>query len=462
MTDRGSTPERCSTRPGPSRGGGWRFAAVCLIALTTTLVGCDDGEHLSRHYGQQGGALGRDSVNGTAVLAKMFRDAGHRVIIKRALTPSLGDADVLVWFPDDFEPPSEEVVTWLEEWLYWKDGGILIYVDRNFDAAIPYWDAVIPRSAEPMASEMRSRRNEVLKEFGAERTRDTDVIESRWYNYDTTPPRRRVTTLSGPWSEGIDASQTEIELYGKISPGQFDYEYRDVLLSSGEDAIVTSILTDDAVDIEYSDSTFPVDDLTLYANKENWEASELILVANGSFLLNESLVNKENRKLAGRLVDRCAGKKTVVFLESSYGGIPIKDRDPPSQITSSLAIFRVWPLNIILVHLAIVGVVFSIACWPIFGRPRHLKAASITNFGHHISALGSMLARTENRQFARAQIDDYHQAYKNEGLESSEPISVDPISPDSISPDSILVEPSPPNSISPDPNGDQRSSPPPA
>ena len=45
--------------------------------------------------------------------------------------------------------------------------------------------------------------------------------------------------------------------------------------------------------------------------------SQLLVVSNGSFLLNAMLVNHEHRKLAGKLIDTIGpGGRDVVFLES--------------------------------------------------------------------------------------------------------------------------------------------------
>ena len=406
--------ECCRTHPHMA----WARITLLLLISLTTLVGCSDGESLGRTYGRRGGTVGRDSVNGTAVLAKMFQKAGHRVVTKRQLSPSVHEADVLVWFPDNFKAPSEEVTNWLESWLDEKDGGIVIYVDRNFDAAIPYWDAVIPGATGSVAAEMGVRRDRHVDDFGNKRIGSQETAEFRWYQYDATVPRRKVTTLSGPWSDGIDVSQIEMELWGKIEPGPYEYDDREVLLASGEDPLVTRIEfshdEDTESDEDEDDEHVEYYEAYDYIDKSNWSASELILVSNGSFLLNEPLVNHENRKLAGKLIDRCAGKTTVVFLESDFFGLPVRDTDPPPNVPSVLMIFTVWPLNIILVHLAVVGVVFCFARWPIFGRARHEKAASTSDFGHHVSALGSMLARTENRSYAHHQIGVYRQSYKGE------------------------------------------------
>ena len=64
--------------------------------------------------GSRRGTPGKASVNGTAVLAGMFEEAGHRVVTASRLSPTLDRMDVIVWAPDDFRPPSEEVSAYLE------------------------------------------------------------------------------------------------------------------------------------------------------------------------------------------------------------------------------------------------------------------------------------------------------------------------------------------------------------
>lgn len=400
-----------------NRQGHCRLLAAILIVVCGMLSGCTgpNDEHLDGTYGRRGGAIGRDSVNGTAVLSEMFRNAGHRIITKSELTPSVDDADVLVWIPDNFDPPSPEAIQWLEDWLLRTDGGILIYVGRDFDAAIPYWDAVIPTATGTQAQEMTSRRQEDLADFFSERSTFRDETESRWFSYDPAPPRRKIRELSGPWAEGIDASQIGIELYGDFTPGEFDHDGQETLLATGDDPIITRFeFGHEELESYWEDEDFDYDYYDEYYDFAEWEPSELLLVTNGSFLLNASLVNHEHRKLARKLVDECVGKETVVFLQSGHTGIPIKDFDPPPDVPSSLMIFTVWPLNIILVHMAIVGVVFCFARWPIFGHPHRSPADRMSDFGHHVSALGSMLSRTENRSYVRHQISVYRQAYRSE------------------------------------------------
>ena len=146
----------------------------------------------------------------------------------------------------------------------------------------------------------------------------------------------------------------------------------------------------------------------------NENESQLIVVVNGSFLLNAMLVNHEHRKLAGKLID-CIGapKKHVVFLESGPGGPPIFDRDPAGS-SMGLAIFHVWPTNWILMHLAAVGILFCFARWPIFGRPREPEREAVADFGKHIDALAELLARSRDRSHALARLLHYQQATRSD------------------------------------------------
>ena len=63
-------------------------------------------------------------------------------------------------------------------------------------------------------------------------------------------------------------------------------------------------------------------------SRPNWDGSQVIVVANGSFLLNLPLINHQHRMLAGRLIQQCGQRgQNVAFLESGPGGVRISDRD---------------------------------------------------------------------------------------------------------------------------------------
>src|SRR5436190_10785187 len=77
--------------------------AVALLGLGVLLGGRRD-EQLTTLYGRRRGTEAIRSVNGTSVLAEMFKRRGHRVSTMSRLSPKVDEFDVLVWIPNNFEP----------------------------------------------------------------------------------------------------------------------------------------------------------------------------------------------------------------------------------------------------------------------------------------------------------------------------------------------------------------------
>jgi len=307
----------------------------------------------------------------------MFQQAGHKVYSWSSLSPRLWErADCIVWFPDDFQPPSEEVCDWLESWLWDKPGRTLIYVGRDYDAAWHYWQKVEPLAPADQQAEIRGRKSSARADFLLARRETPKSEDCGWFTVKGKYRPRKVRTLEGraEWLEGIDPTKLEIELSGRMLPSS-DAE---VVLSSQRDMLVSI---------------------------EPWDESQSIVVANGSFLLNIPLVNHEHRKLASKLIDAVGEPgQTVVFLESDAGGPPIREKDPTVSLPSGLEIFNVWPTNWILLHLAVAGILFCFSRWPIFGRASEPQPRPPSDFARHVEALGELLERTGDADFAAARI----------------------------------------------------------
>ena len=127
-------------------------------------------------------------------------------------------------------------------------------------------------------------------------------------------------------------------------------------------------------------------------------------------MLNYPLVNREHRKLADKLIDQCGKQsKHVVFIESIANGPPILEKEPTGSMPSLLELLKVWPLNAILLHVAVLGIIICLSRSPIFGRPRDLPGDSPSDFGKHVAALGKLLARTKDRNYAQARLAQYRQ-----------------------------------------------------
>jgi hypothetical protein len=448
-----------------------RFWPLLLLLL------CGCGEQLNTEYGQRRG-LASGSVNGTSVFSEMFQQRGHHVSSWRWLSPKLRErADVIVWFPDDFSPPSDQVGEWLEGWLSEGAGRTLIYVGRDFDAAPDYWTKALPLAPPEKQAEFRSQLTAALGEELLNRGIIPAHDACPWFVLDGTRNPRDVRTLQGDaaWTDGIDPAQLEMKLIGRFAPPADSYPTSTTTTTSApptsdadadadaemaeepgdaESIPVESIPEFPAESPEPSDglpveigapdeSQFIPEEYTLDENyydhpgndwpsdvalhdhavllssegdplimRQQMGSGQIFVVTNGSFLLNLPLVNHEHRKLASRLVDQVTPGDRVVFLESSYGGPPIFQKEP-STSKSGLEIFEIWPFNYIFAHFAALGLIYCFFRWPIFGIPRRLSHHDPADFSQHVTAVGSLLERSHDTAYATNRIQEYRESVRS-------------------------------------------------
>jgi hypothetical protein len=235
--------------------------------------------------------------------------------------------------------------------------------------------------------------------YDSRRTEMPAHDDAHWFVMTTDAPTRKIPDLDGPWAEGIDASQIDIVLAGRldipepseeVDPSQPQPTWMET------QRLETEILLQSENDI-----------LAHRVSESWWNESKIIVVANGSFTLNMPLVNKENRKLAGKLIAEAGEPGDVAFLESGPEGITVRQGNPPKSQTNALHLFTIWPISFIFVHFAALGIAYCIAVFPIFGRPRHLPSEARSDFGQHVAALGELLQRTKDTFFADARIRAY-------------------------------------------------------
>ncbi len=369
-----SLRERFGMRAGP--------LALLALLLCPFCMGCATG--VDSTYGVQTEPVGKLSVNGTGVLANLFRSQGHRVHSWRALSPRLYQADVIVWFPDSFQPPNREVREWLENWFYGGDvDRTLIYVGRDFDAAPIYWQTVKPGAPAEERAAIDERLQSAVARFTAARTTagGAESTAEGWFTVQGEATPHRAQKLSGPWSAGVTAVRAEIYTNGWLTP-------RDdaaILLETEDGPFISRLNADDA-------------------------GGQIILVENGSCFLNLPLVNHEHRQLAAELVDAVGpDAKDVVFLESDADGPPILAEDPEAATPSGWQLLAVWPINFVLIHLAALGVVFCAARIGVFGLPRELASDSLSDYGRHADAVGELLRKTGDRTYAEDVLAVYDQ-----------------------------------------------------
>lgn len=351
---------------------------LILIALSLmALSGCGGGE-LDSTYGRTSPRYFPTSVNGTDVLAGMFQAAGHEVVTRRMLiTSRFAKVQTVVWVPNEFSAPGKEVCEWFDGWLADEPDRTLIYVGRGYDAEPTYWR----KAAELVPQERRARyvsQQAIAEVFFRRRLQDSKrELECPWFKIERVTSGR-AELVSGPWVDTTDR---------KFDPQKAELDFSDWLVPVGPvralvDTPVHPLVWSKSVDTGRGDS-------------------QLIVVNNGAFLLNLPLVNHEHRTLAAALVSTVSAPGEVVFLESGPGDPPI---DPPAAGSPLARLFGAWPLNVILLHLAALGIIFCFARWPIFGRPRLPAAETIADFGKHVAAVGRLLARSRDWAYAQGHL----------------------------------------------------------
>jgi len=258
------------------------------------------------------------------------------------------------------------------------------------------------RGLNPYIKDVARRLAKAQVRDSLERPPLTAIEACRWF-VRRPGKQRDVKQLRGPWSFSISPTKTDIELRSyfdelteaDIPPEEYEYwlPETEVLLAAGDGS-----------------------PLMMRVTQLDWSDSQILVVSNGSFLLNYPLVNHEHRKLAGMLIDQCGGGdgRTAIFLEGATSEVAVRESEPSAQDKISSAMLRQWPLNVILLHLIVLGIIYCIARSPIFGRPREAPAASTTDFAAHIDALGRQLSRTRDSAYAQERVEHFRQLMRRE------------------------------------------------
>ena len=97
----------------------------------------------------------------------------------------------------------------------------------------------------------------------------------------------------------------------------------------------------------------------------------------------------------------------MLFLESGTAGVTVYEEEPGTSYPTGFEAFTVWPLNAILLHFVVLGLTVLACRWTVFGRPRQLPRPPVSDFGHHVEALGELLARTQDHAYAQNRLAEY-------------------------------------------------------
>lgn len=392
-------------------------AGIVLLLLAFYFFGGSSSEDLDSVYGKRAGSRATGSVNGTRVLAEMFAKNGHKIRTLTRLSPGINErAEVIVWIPDSFEAPDKKQREFLEGWLAQGRGRTLIYVGRDYDAAGEYYQKITTLLASEQQTTVKRFEAEAKADYDNRRWEMPQDQYARWFTTRRDGTRHVAKNLQGDWAAGIDSSKAEILIEGRLDP-----PVESDRTNKQDDPPLPQTITPLLWADQDGDGYEPEDAIvTRITDKAAFgESGQVIVVTNGSFVLNYPLVNHEHRKLAAKLVEQCAPGASVAFIESRNGEPTVLDKEPEAAVGGGLLeIAKQWPLNAMVVQLVLLGIFFCLSRAAIFGRAKELPSEASADFGKHVTALGQLMARSKDRVYAEQRIAQYQQQGKRKSGKS--------------------------------------------
>ena len=377
-----------------------RFGAAIGVLLALLLVLSVEGtgvmgqDRLPVRYGQRGGQ-GRVSLNGTSAFARLLQEYDLDVQSASRLTPRIDRYDVLFWFPDSDREDYAEEQERLEAWLRSGTDRRLIIVGRHYDATIDYLTQIGQSQDSEQGLDYRRRLAEAVSVSHLESLKQQGTYFDGWVEW-TPGSRRRSSQLGGPWAAGLENANLTTSRYPNIpsSEDQKSHPTRSYEVKLEADGKPFAVAIQDSL----------------------WNGGEVIVISNGSFLLNYGLTDERNRQVVANMLDDLDFEDYfwgALFLESDEAGLPVMQREESGQKTMWDWMTE-WPFSFFIPHFLVLGILIYFVFYPIFGRPKNLALPSSTDFGQHGEALGELMEKTRDRAYAIQHINHYHEQTKSD------------------------------------------------
>lgn len=165
---------------------------------------------------------------------------------------------------------------------------------------------------------------------------------------------------------------------------------------------------------------------------KRWRGSQIIVVASGSLLTNYGLTSPVNRQLATSLINAsfepmleagvvdeellllADGSEPQAAFAFAPGQFPISERVDGIPRATGAELLTIYPMSLVTMHLAVIGLVICLMLLPTFGRPRTIERRALTHFGDHLDAVGTLMQRRGGESFARRRISEYMKRVRGE------------------------------------------------
>lgn len=428
-------------------------------ALLICLVGCSS--MINEEFGAvRSGA--KKSINGLGAHMRMWQQAGAKCLTPVGLSNRLSRCEVIVLVPQSFSPPGKQAREWLENWISEQPGRTVIYFGRDFNAQRLYFDELISKSNS--AEERDLLEVERAKVKTSELSERLDLIQENtfcgWFYLDINQPEQMVEPTKGTWAESSTGESTDPWLLRtRLRPPKIEQlkavpswiskpavttqptpptiaklppktNKKNVATSDDEEKLIfrSEWTKEEIASTEAWNSAFenlPATKILLQSsdgqpliykltNRKRFGKGQIIVVANGSPFLNGSLVKPSFANQSAKLIKECGDVSRVALLTFGERGIQISNVDEMDSKGLGLEMLVQWPISAVTIPGCILGMVICIWLMPILGRPQKLPQASTSDFGLHVEALGELLQRTGDIQYARKAVADYFRTVRCE------------------------------------------------
>ena len=423
------------------------LATVLLLAMTCLAAsGCGRWLPDDLSFGAVTSPEANRSLNGLGLTRKLWEASGTKCLTPQRLSPKLNSVDVIVLVGQSFEPPGIEARHWLENWLASNTGRTVIYFGRDFSADIFYRQQTLAR-----LSDAERRRGEELIAI-----RQTDELQSRlqqfsapvfcdWFFVDHLRSHRDYYKFGGPWANADDNlggwpvgmalqppdSQAWRRKLLKLTSPQAQTSTGLRVASTGTSTGQSIRLSRWSLDEFGSADAWrtaiqnPLDSEVLLAADDGTPLvfqlsstrlgdGQILIVANGLPLLNGSLVTPLGAAIGQHLIDACQPAQRVAILAYDQRGLTISETAESDRLGAGLEMLTVWPLSAITMPAALLGLIACAAWWPILGRPQTIEKRSVSDFGLHVEAIGSLMKETRDSAYATQTIQEYFRKVRGE------------------------------------------------
>lgn len=441
-----------------------------LLGLSFGILGCGS-RYPTSNYGLSEGSSARVSPDAVSAFRNMCDETNRKSMKVGSLSNRTANKlSSLIWIPEESFVHSTPVLDWMEEWLK-KGNKTLIYVGRDYSPTADYWDfagAELQSQEKDKSTVVGALENKALEELKLDSLQSSQrerialpwaLLENEAGLFET------VEHVEGPWANDLQ------EYKHLIRVRSF---FRD--WSSADPKNVSKQLDWQA---EVSDSTKPVESsfpkqwttgdtnnleiakkveendldaevllasksnkpLITVLSKEEWQGSQVILLANSCFISNYSMTHRGNRIIAHKLIEDLPQGKVGFLTAARDPRVSVGDEEEEQR---GFEMLTEWPLNVISFHAFFLGMIVLASLFPILGRPKKLPELSTQNFAQHVEALGALLFRSSDRFYALSTIADYFRVVRKDPnspwAKYEESVHQQPSSP-------FQSEPSPPQSL---------------